>query len=298
MSARTFVYHSPSTENSLWNLEVLGAGINEILPNQAYPPAGHPQEYQFDWDRGRTLSTFQALYITHGSGEFESESIPIIKIEAPVLFLLFPNSWHRYRPRLEKGWRERWIGFDGSAPRQLRDNGVIDPKAPFYEVGHHAGILDHFRLVFEEARNEALGFRRIAATSILQILALATSLPLRQAEEGQPMRAVVRQASFLLRERVDEIVSMEALAAEMNVGYTYFRRMFKRYTGFSPKQYHSQQRFERVKRLLQETSMPIGEIAALLSFDSTFHLSEWFKKRSGASPSSWRKQRMSIAQSR
>ena len=102
------------------------------------------------------------------------------------------------------------------------------------------------------------------------------------------MRAVIRKASFLLRERTDANLSVETLADELNVGYTYFRRLFKKYTGFSPKQYHTQLRFERVKRLLSETDLSISEIANLLNFDSTFHLSQWFKKLSGTPPSTWR----------
>ena len=103
------------------------------------------------------------------------------------------------------------------------------------------------------------------------------------------MRSVIRQACFLMRERTDTIISVENLAAELNVGYVYFRHLFKKYTGFSPKQYHTQLRFERVKRLLRESELSIGEIAELLGFDSTFHLSQWFKKLAQSPPSVWRK---------
>ena len=206
-----------------------------------------------------------------------------------LLFLLFPNIWHRYRPTQERGWQERWVGFDGSLPNQLLKAGVISPRRPIFEVGHHDSILSQFQLVLDEVKNEALGFRRIAAASISQILAFATSYSLRTDEESQPMRGTVRQACFLLRERVDQILSIESLAEELNVGYTYFRRMFKRYTGFSPKQYHTQLRFERVKRLLRESELSISEISVLLGFDSTFHLSQWFKKLADSPPYRWRK---------
>ena len=104
------------------------------------------------------------------------------------------------------------------------------------------------------------------------------------------MRGTVRQACFLLRERVDQILSIESLAQELNVGYTYFRHMFKRYTGFSPKQYHTQLRFNALNAFFANPTFPISEIAALLGFDSTFHLSQWFKKLADSPPSGWRKQ--------
>ncbi|MGK0240794.1 MAG: AraC-like DNA-binding protein [Candidatus Pelagisphaera sp.] len=288
MIADSFSYLPQSEEPSAWNLRVLGAGQTNIKPNQPYPSSEHPSDYALNWEKGRSLPAFQVLYITRGSGLIETAETSARELKAPFIFLLFPEVWHRYRPSPETGWQEHWIGFDGPIPQNLLETGIINPKQPFFEVGHHDSILALFQLVLDEVKNEALGFRRIAAASVLQILALATSLPLRQEEENQPMRAVIRQASFLLRERTDANLSVETLADELNVGYTYFRRLFKKYTGFSPKQYHTQLRFERVKRLLSETELSIGEIANLLNFDSTFHLSQWFKKLSGLPPSSWR----------
>ena len=289
MKRDEFYYLPHPNESSPWDIEILGAGQSNIGPNQPYPSKIHPTGYHFDWEKGRTLTGYQLVYVTHGAGRIETSETPMRDIQAPFLFLLFPNIWHRYRPTQKIGWQERWIGFDGSLPNQLMKAGVISPRRPIFEVGHHDSILSQFQLVLDEVKNEALGFRRIAAASISQILAFATNHSLRTEEESQPMRGTVRQACFLLRERVDQINSIESLAQELNVGYTYFRRMFKRYTGFSPKQYHTQLRFERVKRLLRESDLSISEIAALLGFDSTFHLSQWFKKLADSPPSGWRK---------
>jgi len=291
VSPDTFHYLPSPSEPSAWNVEIHGAGQSEIQAHERYPSQAHPATYQLDWQKGRTLPGFQALYITRGVGIIETEKTPERVIKAPILFLLFPNTWHRYQPNPETGWHERWIGFDGPLPRQLLASGTIGPEQPFFEIGHHERILDSFQLVLDEVTNEALGFRRIAAASVLQILALATSLPMRTEEENQPMRTTVRRACFLLRERTDSVVSIESIADDLKVGYTYFRRMFKRYTGFSPKQYHTQLRFERVKRLLRESDLSIGEIASLLNFDSPFHLSQWFKKLAGTPPTAWRQQK-------
>ena len=294
MKSDEFYYLPQPIQESAWNLEIQGAGQSNIGPNQSYPSHKHPAEYQLDWNKGRILPGFQVLYITRGAGLLETQKTPPIILEAPVLFLLFPNIWHRYRPNAEIGWHEHWIGFDGPIPRQMIATGAINSGQPLFQVGHHDKLLAQFQLALDEVKNEALGFRRIAAASVLQILALATSLPLRTEEENQPMRATVRQACFLFRERTDNVVSIDSIAEELNVGYTYFRRMFKLYTGFSPKQYHTQLRFERVKRLLNESDLSIGEIAVLLNFDSTFHLSQWFKKLAHFSPKMWRKQKLEV----
>lgn len=102
------------------------------------------------------------------------------------------------------------------------------------------------------------------------------------------MRSVIRKACFLMRERIDTTLSPETLASELNVGYTYFRRLFKKYTGLSPKRYHDQLRFLKAKSLLRDTTLSVSEIADNLAFDSPFHFSNWFKKQAGLAPSRWR----------
>lgn len=273
---------------SPWRVEVLGAGFASILPGQEYPPRKHRADHFFNWEEGRSLAEFQAILIAEGKGTIETELTEAITIEAPCLFILYPGIWHRYQPDEKTGWREYWVAFDGDYPRELQNQGILTPTEPIHKVSHNENLLAQFQLVLKETQSEAFGFRRISATAIMQILALATSLPGRAEEESQPMRSIIRRACFLMRERADTDLSPESLAAELNVGYTYFRRLFKKYTGISPKRYHSQLRLIRAKSLLKETNLSISEIATALSFDNPFHLSSWFKKQVGVAPRDWR----------
>ena len=116
MKRDEFYYLPRPNESSPWDIEILGAGQSNIGPNQPYPFKIHPTGYHFNWDKGRTLTGYQLVYVTHGSGKIETSQTPVRDIQAPFLFLLFPNIWHRYRPTQERGWQERWVGFDGSLP--------------------------------------------------------------------------------------------------------------------------------------------------------------------------------------
>lgn len=269
-------------------MDVLGAGYALIAPNQDYPQKLHPQDHYFEWERGRILSEYQILFISEGSGVVETKETGVVQLTAPSFLILFPGTWHRYRPDKDKGWKEHWIAFDGEYSRSLQQEGVIDPKTPLYDVGHNETLLSQIHLIHEEVAAEALGFRQITASAIIQILALAINIPYRQKEESQQVRSVVRKACFLMRERANGTLSPEALSKELNIGYTYFRRMFKKYTGMSPKRYHTQLRLEQAKRLLLHTSLNVGQIAEKLEFDSPFHFSSWFKKNGESSPSNWR----------
>lgn len=290
MALSDSIYLPQPESPSLWQVEILGAGYAAIEAGDEYPPRQHPEAHYFQWERGRLLPEYQAILVTEGQGTIETSASPPRGFEAPFVFILFPGVWHRYRPDPATGWNEYWLAFDGPLPRSLQASGAISPTAPYFDAGHSELLLAQFQLAHSEASSEALGFRRICAAAIMQILALATTLPVRTEEESEPMRAIVRKACFLMRERADTALSPEQLATELKVGYTYFRRLFKKYTGMSPKRYHSQLRLQRAKSLLRDTGLSVSQIATALSFETPFHLSGWFKKQTGCSPSEWRAQ--------
>ncbi len=284
-----FAIYLPQPEGpNAWGMEISGAGAAMIAPGMAYPPEHHPSDHYFDWNQGRILETYQIILISNGAGTIESEHLPPTNLSAPFLFVVFPGVWHRYRPDPETGWQESWVGFHGDFPTQLRKSGILTPESPVYKIGNSEMLLAQFQLIQDEVKSEAYGFRSISASAIMQILALATHLPGRREEENHPMRKTIRRACFLMRQRSGGPLCPEELAAELNTGYTYFRRMFRKYTGISPKRYHSQLRLQRVKRLLRDSSSSVSEIADKFGFASPFHLSNWFKKETGLSPRDWR----------
>ena len=82
--------------------------------------------------------------------------------------------------------------------------------------------------------------------------------------------------------------SPEEIAARLGLGYSWFRRMFKEYTGVSPAQYQLQQKLLRAKELLTSTPLTISEIAYSLHFENAGQFSTFFKKKEGVTPSEFR----------
>ena len=78
-------------------------------------------------------------------------------------------------------------------------------------------------------------------------------------------------------------------AEESNIGYSYFRKMFKKYTGVPPVQYHLDLKILRAKEMLLNTDRSIKEISYDLGFQSIYYFSRIFKSKLGVSPSAIRK---------
>lgn len=80
----------------------------------------------------------------------------------------------------------------------------------------------------------------------------------------------------------------DRIAAHFHTDYSHLSGLFSSMEGISLEQYIIRQKIERVKELLVYDEMTLGEIAFLLGYSSTAHLSSQFKKVTGLTPSHFR----------
>jgi AraC family transcriptional regulator len=84
-------------------------------------------------------------------------------------------------------------------------------------------------------------------------------------------------------------VSLRVVAKEVGLSYFHFSRAFKQSIGMSPTNYIAERRVERAKTLMQETDLPIAEIAIRSGFSSQSHFTTSFRRLAKVTPRSFRK---------
>ncbi|MBE6738996.1 MAG: helix-turn-helix domain-containing protein [Ruminococcaceae bacterium] len=84
-------------------------------------------------------------------------------------------------------------------------------------------------------------------------------------------------------------LNMRDLADMDNVSLRYFEKLFKEYSGVSPKEYMDSRRISYIKILLCENNMTLDEIAQRLSFYDSGHLCRFFKQKTGLTPTEYKK---------
>ena len=89
-------------------------------------------------------------------------------------------------------------------------------------------------------------------------------------------------------------LSVSEVCRHIGFSQTYIGQKFKADTGNTIKQYITNAIVERLKYMLLSTSLPIGDIAKELHFDSESYCSKFFKKHMGIAPSEYRKRHNAV----
>ncbi|HVF23689.1 MAG TPA: helix-turn-helix transcriptional regulator [Pyrinomonadaceae bacterium] len=79
------------------------------------------------------------------------------------------------------------------------------------------------------------------------------------------------------------------LAAAVNLSASRFRHLFKEETGMTLPQYLRERRLERAEVLLRTTFMSVKEVMMESGLTSVSHFVQYFKRRYGVAPSTYRK---------
>jgi AraC family transcriptional regulator of adaptative response / DNA-3-methyladenine glycosylase II len=104
----------------------------------------------------------------------------------------------------------------------------------------------------------------------------------------QGSRATVHRAMRLIRDGALDRDGIDALADHLGIGARHLDRLFARHIGASPLQVARTYRVQRAKRLLDQTSLPMTEVAARSGFASLRRFNTVFAEIYGRAPSALR----------
>lgn len=93
-----------------------------------------------------------------------------------------------------------------------------------------------------------------------------------------------------IREHLHEDISLEELAATVDLSSHYFTEAFRKTLGVPPYRYVLQQRIEKAKALLLDSDIPVSIISEHSGFSSQSQFTTMFRKIVGVTPSKFRRE--------
>ncbi|MEN8122220.1 MAG: helix-turn-helix domain-containing protein [Bacteroidota bacterium] len=284
-----FKYLTISEFDESWGLYINVAGSKKVLPHSPYPNPAHPNDYFFSWVKGRVLTEYQINYITDGSGILETQA-GVFPVRKGSLFIIKPGLWHRYKPKVETGWTENYIGFNGNITHAIFQNNLLSLEKPILDIGNREEFIDSYIKIFDIVKTENPGYQQVAAGMIMKLIGYIIAFQKQKGYSGNRIEKIIKQACFTMRQNVSTNVDLHQIASDCNVGYAYFRKMFKKYVGISPLKYHTDLRVLKAKELLLSSDKQIKKISDELGFHSVYYFSRLFKAKTGSTPSEFKAQ--------
>ena len=181
-------------------------------------------------------------------------------------------------------------------PTSLVEWSRIDPVTDFDRcplandpVVHHLGICLH------AARSRPSEMSPVCADHIASALDAylkrahnVVSLP-PHASRGGLAPWQLRRAKEMLVSRLDEPISLAELARACKLSPGHFARAFRQMTGQPPHRWLIEQRIEKAKQLLVDSTLSLAQIAQTCGFADQSHFTRVFAQLVQSSPGQWRR---------
>jgi AraC family transcriptional regulator, arabinose operon regulatory protein len=229
--------------------------------------------------RLRLLGQYALVYVEKGSGAFFSPVTGEIPVRAGQAILLFPDEPNTYYAHGR--WMTKWIVWNGHDATVLEQLGFLSRRQPI--EADPLGIVNQAharlsRIIHDEDLAAVLERKNIILDMVLGLF--------KSARESAPHRGrddLMEKVITFLTDHYTVEMSIETVSKKFNLSYPHFRRLFKQYTGRSPREFVTALRISRAKELLSQ-GRSVKETAALVGYDDLFYFMRVFKKTVGISP--------------
>jgi AraC family transcriptional regulator len=166
---------------------------------------------------------------------------------------------------------------------------------PLSHPSHHYFDFYHGHLMsslFEVVQSGTIGSEYLLSGMVTHILGHILTLVQRQKLSiGNRADEIIVMAKSIMESQFSSKVKLEEIASRLKISYAWFRKYFRKHTGFSPYDYLLNIRINHAKLLLKNSGRPVKEISMDSGFESQQQFSRTFKKRTGYTPKQFRSEK-------
>ena len=181
-----------------------------------------------------------------------------------------------------------YIGFEGPVFDSIIENTFVSKDNQVLEIGFNEELVNLFCRAVEIAEVDKINSQPYLSGIVLHILSLVLSVSQNKIFEAGDTAQKIEQAKIIMNENIYKNINPEELANNLNISYSWFRKVFKEYTGYAPAKYFQQLKLRKAKHLLVSTSHSVKVISNMPDYNSVEHFYALFKKLTGCTPIEYR----------
>jgi len=284
----------------------------EFMDNSGYLPVViNSIERHFDADWTQTQSQHQCyemVYAKKGISIFEIEGIKST-IGPNDIIIIKPNKGHTLTVPGNNSCEFIVLHFSFSAgnkkgslyPSEISLEDFINfftgnHTEPFIKlkVNQKNDIITLLNRIVAEQADAKFGSEFLVYLLVLELFVMISrTLKLeweRSITDDNPkQKELVNLAVQYIKDYFERDINLNDICGYVFLSPSYFTRIFKRETGFSPISYLIKTRVERAKELLSQTDEKASDIALMVGYSNQQRFNETFKKLTGMTPIEYRK---------
>lgn len=168
--------------------------------------------------------------------------------------------------------------------------GQIKNNVTYNQILQNTNDLNIDKALLEESYNKLTEFDTSRINSIANIAVMIAEHILLN-NILKPMSDTHIQKSFeFIDKNINKPINIKDLCQHLNISKSVLYKSFKKQLNISPNQYINEKKIAKAKDLINNTEMPIKEIADNLGFTNTTYFYKLFKKTTGITPVQFKKQ--------
>ncbi len=224
-------------------------------------------------------------YVESGTGvvEYGTERFSPVGGDS---YMLFIGENQHYWSDPSKPWKKYFINIGGTLPNKLCDCYKLSNIHHFKGLDIKAELME----IIELAKQEKIDH---TSEILLIIHRIFYKMYLHSSNRSKNTGLAMKIRDYLDMSAQDSF-NLERLTEEFSRSESQIIRTFKAEFGTTPYAYFIDKKTELAKGLLTDTNLLIRQISANLGFSDEYYFCNFFRKKTGLSPSQYRKSKTQI----
>ncbi|RYY53328.1 MAG: AraC family transcriptional regulator [Chitinophagaceae bacterium] len=251
-----------------------------------YPKARH--HYR---ERKHGADQHILIYCSKGRGRVQIAGIDY-EVEAEEFICIPAKTAHSYEADDDDPWTIHWVHFTGSVASSILDSQQKQSAGHKGTARHSEKIVTLFNEMYESL-GRGYGIDNLLYTNMCFWHFL--TLFIFNEKFGSAGQEVEKDPTDLaidfMGKKIDQVLSLEEIAAQVNFSASHFSYLFKKKTGYAPMEYFNHLKVQKACQYLLFTGLRVKEIAQNLGIEDPYYFSRLFTKVMGISPALYREKR-------
>lgn len=197
---------------------------------------------------------------------------------------------HAYGSSDQRPWTVYWFHAMGAHVDLLLEELGVSIQRPVVYLGKNASLVGLFEELHQVLEDDYSPPRLLYASALLTHL---MGLMIRLRREGRrdtpdAQQRILSSIAYM-KDHLDESLDVNALSAMAGVSASHCSLLYRRITGYSPKNYLTRLRIHRATQLLDTTKLSVKTISQMVGYADPLYFSKTFRLINEVSPSQYRR---------